>query len=74
MVRTNFSGHKIWGDTKNLGVAFPRGYGPGCHYIFVNLGMVTVSSTFWLLYQPAIQVSTRSPEARGPGIGRRSPW
>jgi len=46
MVRTNFSGHKIWGDTKNLGVAFPRGYGPGCHYIFVNLGMVTVSSTF----------------------------
>jgi len=40
MVKTNFSGHKkIWGG-------IPRGYGPGCHYIFVNLGIVTVSSTF----------------------------
>jgi len=73
MVKTNFSGHKIWGTQKTLGWHFPRGYGPGYHYIFVNLRMVTVSSTFWLLYQQTIQVSTRSPEARGPGIGRRTP-
>ena len=33
--------------------------------LFLNLGIVTVLSAFWLLNKQAIQVSTRAPEARG---------
>jgi len=36
--------------------------------------MLAVLSIFWLLYQQAIQISTRDPEARHHGIGLRTPW
>jgi len=36
--------------------------------------MVAVLSIFWVLYKKAIQVSTRTPEARGPDVGLRAAW
>jgi len=36
--------------------------------------MVTVISIFLLLCKQAIQVFTKAPEARGPGIGLGAPW
>jgi len=36
--------------------------------------MLAVLSIFSLLYKQAIQVSTRGPGTRVPGIGLRTPW
>jgi len=69
MFKTNLSGHnKIWGDTKKWEGALPpnahRDYGPVTTGLVatINLGMVTVLSIFWLLYQQALQVLTRAQE------------